>query len=63
MVGPLSDGARRRGARNVRIGFILLVGVSSGLVAVSGGPTLSELVLVVAAGFLVGGLLLWVLGF
>lgn len=62
MVGPISDEHRRRGYRNVKIGFVILVGLSSGLIALTGDPSLVELGLVVGAGFLVGLVLLLFLG-
>lgn len=63
MVGPLSEEERRFGNLQVRIGFVLLVGVSAGLVALSGDPTPVELGLVIVTGLGVGALLLWVMGF
>ena len=62
MVGPIPDERRRQGYRNVKIGFVTLVGLSSGLIALRGDPSLLELGLVVAAGLLVGLVLLLVLG-
>ncbi|MDX1744613.1 MAG: hypothetical protein R3324_01635 [Halobacteriales archaeon] len=62
MVGPISDEGRRRGYRTVKMGFVVLVGLSSGLVSLTGDPSLPELGLVVLAGMVVGVILLFVLG-
>ncbi|WP_251343363.1 hypothetical protein [Haloplanus halophilus] len=59
MVGPsLSDDERRVASRRLELGFVALVGVSGGLVALAADATAVQGLLAVAAGFLVGWLLL-----
>jgi len=62
MVGPSADGGQRQGYRTVKMGFVVLVGGSAGLVALTGDPSPAELGVVVAAGLAVGVVLLAVLG-
>jgi lysozyme family protein len=62
MVGSsLSDDERRAANKSLRALFILLVGVSAGLVAFSGGATPIQSGVAATAGFVVGGVLLWFL--
>jgi len=63
MVGPsLSEDERRVASRRLKLGFVALVGVSSGLVALSAGATPVQGVAATLGGLLVGGLLLEYLG-
>ncbi|SDF65427.1 hypothetical protein [Halorientalis regularis] len=51
MVGPVSNDERQSFTRRLKIGFVVLVGVSAGLITLQGDPTP-----VVLAGAVVGGL-------
>lgn len=60
MVGPSSSAADRRASRRrLTAGFVLLVGVSAGLVALRADPSPLELAAAVAFGTLVGAALVW----
>lgn len=60
MVGPsFSEDDRERTHRRLKIGFVGLVGASTGLVALQVGPTLPELVAAIAGGLVVGAALTW----
>jgi hypothetical protein len=62
MVGPsMSDEERAVASRRLRVGFVLLVGLSGGLVSLQAGPTLVQFFAAVLGGLLVGWLLLWFL--
>ncbi len=50
MVGPMSDEERRAGSRRLYAGFVALVGVSSGVMALSGDASITQ-----AAGLTLGG--------
>ena len=59
MVGPsITDDERRDANNKLQIGFVLLVGISSGLVATQAGASLVQTVVIVAGGLVLGGLLL-----
>lgn len=62
MAGATTDGRGPRGYRTVKMGFVVLVGGSAGLVALTGDPSLAELGIVVTAGLAAGVVLLAVLG-
>lgn len=57
MVGPLSDDQRRLGARRLQIGFVLLVGVSAGLISLQADPTPLQVAAAVLGGLALGVLL------
>jgi hypothetical protein len=60
MVGPSTSESERATARTrLKVGFVALVAVSGGLVALRGDPTLPQLVGAVVGATLVGGALLW----
>lgn len=59
MVGPMSDEERRAGSQRLYTGFVVLVGASAGIMALSGGATLVQAGLVTAAGLALGGALMW----
>ena len=60
MVGPsTTDDQRRTAALRFKVGFVLLVGLSGGLVAASVGATVTQIALVVAGGLVVGAALTW----
>ncbi|KAB1188110.1 MULTISPECIES: hypothetical protein [Haloferax] len=55
MVGPsLSDDEMRLASSRLRIGFVLLVGVSAGLIAVTADATLPQVGLAFAGGTVLG---------
>ncbi|GAB3322641.1 hypothetical protein EI982_01900 [Haloplanus rallus] len=63
MVGPsLSEDDRRAASRRLKLGFVALVGVSGGFVALAAGATPVQGLLATLGGLLVGGLLLGYLG-
>jgi undecaprenyl pyrophosphate phosphatase UppP len=61
MVGPsITDDERRDANNRLQVGFVLLVGVSAGLVATQAGASLLQTAAAVVGGLLLGGvLLLW----
>jgi hypothetical protein len=61
MVGPMSDEERRAGSQRLYAGFVVLVGASSGLMALSGGATLLQTAVVALAGLVLGVCLTWYL--
>lgn len=61
MVGPLTDAEREEGNFKVKAGFVLLVGVSAGLISLQGDPSLAIIAGAVAGGLLLGVLLVWYL--
>jgi hypothetical protein len=62
MVGPsLSDEERDAANFRLKVGFVLLVTVSGGLVALQAGGTLVQLVGGLVGGLAVGLVLLWFL--
>ena len=61
MVDPIPSGDRARTLRWVKGGAILLVGLSTGLLAVQGDAPPETVLAAIAAGLLVGGLLVWYL--
>ena len=61
MVGPsITDDERRDANNKLQLGFVLLVGISGGLVATQAGASLLQTAVAVAGGLILGGvLLLW----
>jgi pimeloyl-ACP methyl ester carboxylesterase len=61
MVGPsITDDERRLANRRLQLGFVLLVGVSGGLVALQAGASTPQIGVAVVGGLVLGGvLLLW----
>lgn len=60
MVGPsLSEEDRIRGNARLKAGFVALVAVSAGLMAIQLDPTPAQLIGAVLAGAVVGTALLW----
>jgi xanthosine utilization system XapX-like protein len=57
VVDPIPDEDRARTLRWVKVGAVLLVGLSAGLIAVQGGASPDMIAVSVAAGLLVGGTL------
>ncbi|PSQ25350.1 hypothetical protein BRD03_14040 [Halobacteriales archaeon QS_9_68_17] len=62
MVGPsISEEQRERSRTRLKAGFVLLVGVSAGMIAVQGNASLPSVLAVVAAGLVLGVLLVYYL--
>lgn len=61
MAGPISDDDRERTMTRMKIGAVLLVGLSGGLITSQGDASLRVVVAAVAGGLLVGGALVWYL--
>jgi uncharacterized membrane protein (DUF485 family) len=60
MVGPsLTDDERRLANNRLKLGFVLLVGFSSGLVALQAGGTTVQLAVAVVGGLILGVVLLY----
>lgn len=60
MVGPSdSEDERRSATLRFRAGFVILVGLSGGLVASSMGASVTEAAVVAAVGLAVGVVLMW----
>ena len=56
MVGPMTSEERTRLTLRLKIGFVLLIGFSAGLITLLGTPTLLEVALVTAVGLVFGAL-------
>ena len=56
MVGPMSSEERSRLTLRLKVGFVLLIGFSAGLITLLGDPTLLEIALVTGAGLVFGAL-------
>ena len=54
MVGPIRNEDRLAASRRLKLGFVLLVGLSSGLITLQGDPTIFEFALAVLVGLVVG---------
>lgn len=61
MAGPISDEDRRRTMTRLKVGVVLLVGASGGLITSQGDASLEVVVAAVAGGLLLGALLVWYL--
>ncbi|MFH5799235.1 hypothetical protein [Haladaptatus sp. CMAA 1911] len=61
MVGPISQEERSAAMTRLKIGVVLLVGASGGLIALHGGGGPVVLVAAVVGGLIVGTLLTWYL--
>ncbi|AUV82181.1 hypothetical protein C2R22_11415 [Salinigranum rubrum] len=60
MVGPsITDDERRVANTRLQVGFVVLVGISAGLVAIQGGATPLQIGAAVVAGLVLGGVLLY----
>ncbi|WP_424018715.1 hypothetical protein ACOZ4N_04350 [Halorientalis pallida] len=57
MVGPVSNDERESFTRRLKIGFVVLVGVSAGLITLQGDPSPVVLAGAVVAGLVAGALL------
>jgi len=54
MVGPVSDEKRSTTNRRLKAGFVLLVGLSAGMIALLTEPTAAQFAGAVAGGLVVG---------
>lgn len=61
MVGPVSREERSAAMTRLKIGIVLLVGASGGLIALHGGASPPVLVAAIVGGLVVGALLTWYL--
>jgi Na+/H+-translocating membrane pyrophosphatase len=61
MTGPISDEDRERTMTRMKVGSVLLIGVSAGLITSQGDASLRVVVAAVVAGLLLGGVLVWYL--
>lgn len=59
MVGPVSSEERKSFTTRVKIGFTLLIGISTGLITLQGDPSLLVFLAAVVAGTAVGGVIVW----
>ncbi|MWG36875.1 hypothetical protein [Halomarina oriensis] len=56
MVGPMTTEERSQYMRWLKLGFVLLIGVSAGLITLLGSPTLLEVALVTGVGLVFGAI-------
>lgn len=61
MVDPISNDERSRTLRWVKIGTVLLVGLSAGLIAVQSGGSTEAIAGATVGGIVVGAALVWYL--
>ncbi len=61
MMGSRPDDDPVEGLGRLKAGFVVLVGLSGGMIAVQGGASLLVVALSIVGGLLVGGALLWYL--
>ncbi|MDR9381432.1 MAG: hypothetical protein RI560_07150 [Natronomonas sp.] len=61
MVDPITDDDRRQTLRWARVGVVLLVGLSAGMISIQGGAPLELVSVTVLVGLIVGGALVWYL--
>ncbi|AQL41490.1 hypothetical protein BV210_01615 [Halorientalis sp. IM1011] len=54
MVGPVSNDERESFTRRLQVGFVVLVGLSAGLITLQGDPTPAVVVGAVVGGLVVG---------
>lgn len=54
MVGPVSREERLAASRRLKIGFVLLVGISAGLITLQGNPSILVFLFAVLLGLLAG---------
>ncbi|MFB6300859.1 MAG: hypothetical protein ABEH65_11415 [Halobacteriales archaeon] len=58
MVDPISETERAASNRMLKIGFVILVGISAAMMALFGGATIVETALVLTIGSAIGAALL-----
>ncbi len=61
MTGPISEEDRERTMGRLKVGSVLLVGLSAGLITSQGDASPRVVVAAVVAGLALGGLLVWYL--
>lgn len=61
VVDPIPNDDRLRTLRWMKLGGVLLVGLSAGLVAIQGDASPQAIAAAIAGGLLVGGVLVWYL--
>lgn len=61
MVDPISDEERGRTMTKLKVGFVLLVGASAGLITTQGETSLRVVLFATVGGLLLGGVLAWYL--
>jgi hypothetical protein len=61
VVDPITSGDRRRTLRWAKVGTILLVGLSAGMISIQGGAAIELVGGAVLAGLFVGSVLVWYL--
>ena len=59
MVDPISDTEREEFYRRVKVGFVLLMGLSAGLITLQGDPSPVVIAGAIAGGLVTGALLAW----
>jgi len=60
MVEPISDEERSNFARKAKAAFVLLVGVSAGLITLQADVSITVFLGALAAGMVVGAILVWI---
>jgi|APHM01.1.fsa_nt_gi hypothetical protein len=59
MVGPVSNEERDAFTRKLKVGFVVLVGLSAGLITLQGDPSVVVFVGAVLGGLAIGAVLTW----
>ncbi len=59
MVGPVSQEERSATFRRLKVGFVVLVGSSTGLISLQGDVAVPVVVAAIGAGLVVGALIVW----
>lgn len=61
MVGPISNDDRDAFTVKLKIGFVVLVGLSAGLITLQGDPSPTVVLVAVVSGLAIGAVLVWLL--
>jgi hypothetical protein len=59
MVGPVSREDRLTASRRIKVGFVVLVGLSAGLITLQGDASLLVSALAVGVGLVAGAIVVW----
>ncbi|PSQ65542.1 MAG: hypothetical protein BRD24_06675 [Halobacteriales archaeon SW_9_67_24] len=59
MVGPVSREDRLTASRRIKIGFVVLVGLSAGLITLQGDASLLAFAFATCAGLVAGAIVVW----
>jgi hypothetical protein len=59
MVGGITDEERERFAVKLKAGFVLLIGLSAGVITLQADAGVEAFLAATAAGLVVGGILVW----